>query len=389
MNRPERSVERLMCSRPAISHASRRRCPGTRPKEAGGGTRRRTHDLSFHFFSLFEVLEVLEVLEVPCCETVTRGSTRFEDPVGVPTLQPVRPGAHDPRQDAKWALELALYEASIHPATTKPLKLLSFPKTIFLSEIPKGTTAKELGAFFAHGTCAEVSFHLQSELGSWLGTTTVTFGSQERKLCRNLEHLCEVMSCLKATDLAKMQAQLKEHFLKFVFGSRDDAERASPQALRPLLTLDESAICAKLSKLSFQHIQEYGELGGSLSSELFVKDLLGKNEASYKKAASWAWYRFLDEDGEDSEVTDQHQAAFLEFDEDHDDKFSKFEVAELLLCMDKAARQQLQQQCTCSSRHDITVHVKPTGLWFLAWFCQSPLVTGFGPCLIHGVCLPA
>lgn len=167
--------------------------------------------------------------------------------------------------------------------------MLSFPKTIFLSEIPKGTAAKaqflelceklalklwkahgtqELGAFFAHGTCAEVrvmretrdaygrshadqktehigahrckhrhayvqvhcmhagplritlgllrlflgclvlcptiawciitlpppvlfvlldfsqcqvSFHLQSELGSWLGTATVTFGSQERK----------------------------------------------------------------------------------------------------------------------------------------------------------------------------------------------------------------
>ena len=27
----------------------------------------------------------------------------------------------------------------------------------------------------------QVSFHLQSELGSWLGTATVTFGSQERK----------------------------------------------------------------------------------------------------------------------------------------------------------------------------------------------------------------
>lgn len=41
---------------------------------------------------------------------------------------------------------------------------------------------------------------------------------------------------------------------------------------------------------------------------------------------------------QDSEVTDQHRAAFLEFDEDHDEKFSKPEVAELLLCMDKAAR---------------------------------------------------
>ena len=37
-------------------------------------------------------------------------------------------------------------------------------------------------------------------------------------------------------------------------------------------------------------------------------------------------------------MTDQHRAAFLEFDEDNDEKFSKPEVAELLLCMDKAAR---------------------------------------------------
>jgi len=39
---------------------------------------------------------------------------------------------------------------------------------------------------------------------------------------------------------------------------------------------------------------------------------------------------------QDSEVTDQHHAAFLEFDEDQDEKFSMPEVAELLLCMDKA-----------------------------------------------------
>ena len=37
-------------------------------------------------------------------------------------------------------------------------------------------------------------------------------------------------------------------------------------------------------------------------------------------------------------MTDQHQAAFLEFDVDQDDKFSKPEVEELLLCMDKAER---------------------------------------------------
>mmetsp|Transcript_12699 Transcript_12699/g.28008 ORF Transcript_12699/g.28008 Transcript_12699/m.28008 type:complete len:192 (-) Transcript_12699:26-601(-) len=114
--------------------------------------------------------------------------------------------------------------------------------------------------------------------------------------------------------------------------------------LPPLLTVLASAA------------QEYGELGGSLSSEMFVRDLLGKSEADVERqreleatfanfdhdgdgalnrTESWAWYRFLDEDGEDSEVTDQHRAAFLEFDEDHDEKFSKPEVAELLLCMDK------------------------------------------------------
>lgn len=36
--------------------------------------------------------------------------------------------------------------------------------------------------------------------------------------------------------------------------------------------------------------KEYGELEGSLSSELFVKDLLGKNEASYKEAARVLWF---------------------------------------------------------------------------------------------------
>ena len=34
-------------------------------------------------------------------------------------------------------------------------------------------------------------------------------------------------------------------------------------------------------------------------------------------------------------MTEQHQAAFLEFDHDHDGKFSRSEVSELLSCMDK------------------------------------------------------
>mmetsp|Transcript_131251 Transcript_131251/g.311283 ORF Transcript_131251/g.311283 Transcript_131251/m.311283 type:complete len:169 (-) Transcript_131251:161-667(-) len=96
--------------------------------------------------------------------------------------------------------------------------------------------------------------------------------------------------------------------------------------------------------------EEYG------ASEMFVRDLLGKSQAdvdrereleatfanfdhdrdgALNRSESWAWYRFLDEDGEDAEVTDQHRAAFLEFDQDNDDKFSRAEVHELLQCMDK------------------------------------------------------
>ena len=44
---------------------------------------------------------------------------------------------------------------------------------------------------------------------------------------------------------------------------------------------------------------------------------------------------------QDSEVSDQHQAAFLEFDHDQNGRFSRAEVSELLSCMDKAGRQNL------------------------------------------------
>ncbi|CAE7253847.1 unnamed protein product [Symbiodinium natans] len=92
------------------------------------------------------------------------------------------------------------------------------------------------------------------------------------------------------------------------------------------------------------------------STETFVRDLLGRNQAEVNRereleatfanfdqdrdgelnhTESWAWYRFLDEDGQDSDVSEQHQAAFLEFDHDHNSKFSRAEVLELLSCMDK------------------------------------------------------
>ncbi|CAE7934711.1 hypothetical protein AK812_SmicGene42874 [Symbiodinium microadriaticum] len=92
------------------------------------------------------------------------------------------------------------------------------------------------------------------------------------------------------------------------------------------------------------------------STESFVRDFLGRNQAEVNRereleatfanfdqdrdgelnhSESWAWYRFLDEDGQDSEVSDQHQAAFLEFDHDQNGRFSRAEVSELLSCMDK------------------------------------------------------
>ncbi|CAE7423955.1 unnamed protein product, partial [Symbiodinium pilosum] len=95
---------------------------------------------------------------------------------------------------------------------------------------------------------------------------------------------------------------------------------------------------------------------GDGSAENFVRDLLGRNQAEINRereleatfvnfdqdrddrlnhSESWLWYRFLDEEGQDSDVTEQHQAAFLEFDHDHDGKFSRSEVSELLSCMDK------------------------------------------------------
>ena len=168
-------------------------------------------------------------------------------------------------QDAQWALQLALYEAVLKNfeisrgkacsrrllstqrlpnlsslALKYPLgagmlvfmfvwhcvlvaRLLSFPKTIFLSEIPKGTSAKarkSSSSSFQHVLCADpagvasffrawymcrgigckevflgvavanqvaaplwhgqVNFHLQSDTSHWLGTTTVTFLSQAR-----------------------------------------------------------------------------------------------------------------------------------------------------------------------------------------------------------------
>lgn len=172
----------------------------------------------------------------------------------IATLQPVRPGAHDPRQDAQWALQLALYEASIFPRSTEPLKLQSFPKTIFLSEIPKGTTFKDLQAFFARGTCAEVQFTMQTNgpkskaTDHWYGATTVTFPSQADRdkafaaLSRFVRvYVGPLRDWSGRTDVHKMQSLLLEHFSKFgrVRGCRVMCPRPFPgQSAQPFGLLE-------------------------------------------------------------------------------------------------------------------------------------------------------
>merc|ERR1712216_338278 len=100
--------------------------------------------------------------------------------MGAATLKAPLPGPHDPRQDAEWALQLALYEASIHPRSTGPLRLESHPTQVILKEIPLGAARKELEAMFSKGTVGEVDYQLGSEAGvpgEWHGTSLVTFSN--------------------------------------------------------------------------------------------------------------------------------------------------------------------------------------------------------------------
>jgi len=149
----------------------------------------------------------------------------------VATLQSVVAGeAHDSRQDAEWALQIALYEASIHPRRTGPLKLESFPTKIFLSEIPHGTATAEVQALFPGGDVSDISFQLQvpqhptlgAEAREWLGSATVVFATQadrdaaHRALAR---FACVFVGPLRdwviRRDVVRMQGELMEHFSRY------------------------------------------------------------------------------------------------------------------------------------------------------------------------------
>jgi len=142
----------------------------------------------------------------------------------VATLQTViADGAHDSRQDAEWALQIALYEASIHPRSTEPLKLQPFPTKIFLSEIPQGTAALELQALFAGGDVSEISYQLQGEpAAEWQGRSTVTFPSQgdrDAAISALARFVCVSVGPLRdwagRWDIAQMQRELIGHFSRF------------------------------------------------------------------------------------------------------------------------------------------------------------------------------
>jgi len=141
----------------------------------------------------------------------------------VATLQNFSPDApHDSRQDADWALQLALYEASIYPKATAPLKLQTFPKKIFISEIPMGTGKAEVQALFRGGVVGEISFQLQEDIGKWQGRATVTFQSQADRdtaitaLARfACVHAGPFREWSRRRDVAKMQAELEHYFSRF------------------------------------------------------------------------------------------------------------------------------------------------------------------------------
>uniref|UniRef100_A0A7S4R9Z0 Exonuclease domain-containing protein n=1 Tax=Alexandrium monilatum TaxID=311494 RepID=A0A7S4R9Z0_9DINO len=175
----------------------------------------------------------------------------------VATLQSVVAGeAHDSRQDAEWALQIALYEASIHPRRTKPLKLESFPTKIFLSEIPHGTATAEVQALFRGGDVSDISFQLQvpqhsmlpgDQAGEWLGCASVTFQTQAERdaaVTALARFACVYVGPLRdwavRRDVVRMQGELVEHFSRYgrVRGCRVFRPRAGPgQAAFPVAQL--------------------------------------------------------------------------------------------------------------------------------------------------------
>mmetsp|Transcript_73017 Transcript_73017/g.136381 ORF Transcript_73017/g.136381 Transcript_73017/m.136381 type:complete len:523 (-) Transcript_73017:17-1585(-) len=132
-------------------------------------------------------------------------------------------GAHDSRQDAEWAMQIALYEASIHPRITGALKLESFPTQVFLSEIPKGTTSTELQSLFRGGSLGELSFQLQGESPpEWLGRSIMTFANKATRdaavaaLPRYVYvHIGPLHDWAGRRDVSRMQNELIVHFSQY------------------------------------------------------------------------------------------------------------------------------------------------------------------------------
>lgn len=167
----------------------------------------------------------------------------------VATLATADPDAsHDSIQDAEWALQLALYEASVFPRQTAPLQLETHPTKVFLSEIPKGTKHEELQAIFGQGNVAEVFYQLQvAELkqgepdpSKWQGTTTVTYPTQALRdaalqaLPRFVQvHAGPFRDWAGRRDLVAMQGELMKHFSKFGRGVR------GCRVLRPTRSADQ------------------------------------------------------------------------------------------------------------------------------------------------------
>lgn len=164
----------------------------------------------------------------------------------VATLQSARAdAAHDSRQDATWALQIALYEASIHPRRTQPLRVETFPTKIFLSEIQKGTVNNDLQALFRGGDVSDVCYQLQgAPPGTWLGHATAKFPSRSHRdaafaaLARFVSvHVGPMRDWAHRADVTKMQAELTEHLLRFgrvrscrVFRPRGHGQSAYPFA---------------------------------------------------------------------------------------------------------------------------------------------------------------
>jgi len=185
----------------------------------------------------------------------------------VATLQSVNvDAAHDSRQDAEWAFQLALYEASIFPRRTAALKLESFPVKVFLSEIPQGASKAELKAIFGRGVVSDVSYQLQEVSAEWQGSATVAYNSQvdrDAALVALARFVCVHVGPLRdwagRRDISRMQGELVTHFGRFgrVRGCRVFRRNTGdpgptfpvaqldchPATARALLTTDEAHYC--------------------------------------------------------------------------------------------------------------------------------------------------